>query len=210
MDLSIGFEGMIETRNQDSIKKEILITGFGGQGIVLAGRILGQAAALEDHHESTFVQSYGPESRGGACSAQVVISNQVIHYPYISRPDILICMSQAGYEKFINTVKPDGMLLIEQDLINLRGVEIDIFSIPATRMAEELGHKMMANIIMLGFVIAVTEVVSLDAALKTVTKLVPEGTEEKNMHAFNKGWDYGRATLKGREKKASGQTGAVS
>lgn len=201
---------MLKERNQDSMKKEILITGFGGQGIVMAGRILGQAASLEDHHESTFVQSYGPESRGGACSAQVIISNQVIHYPYISRPDILICMSQAGYEKFINTIKPDSMLLVEQDLINPRNAEVEIFSIPATRMAEESGNKMMANIIMLGFLTAVTEVVSLDAALKTVTRLVPEGTEEKNIQAFNKGWDYGRATLKGREKKAAGQTGAIS
>ena len=74
--------------------KEITLTGFGGQGIVLAGRILGAAAALGDHKESTLVQSYGPEARGGACSAQVIISDGTIHYPYVRRPDILVCMSQ--------------------------------------------------------------------------------------------------------------------
>jgi 2-oxoglutarate ferredoxin oxidoreductase subunit gamma len=192
-------------------KKEIVITGFGGQGIILAGLILGRAAALGDHKESTFVQSYGPESRGGACSAQIVIAEETIHYPYIQNPDILICMSQSGYEKFIDQIKEEGTLLIDQDLVNpSRKVKSNMFSIPATRQAEELGQKMMANIIMLGFATAITNFVSLNAARDAVAKSVPKGTEELNIKAFSKGCAYGLATLKGRQKKAAGLTGAIS
>lgn len=188
---------------------EIIVTGFGGQGIVLAGSILGKAAALGDKKESTLVQSYGPESRGGACSAQVVISDSMIHYPYIRHPDVLVCMSQSGYEKYISGIKEDSTLIIDQDLVKPGKIDRDYFSIPATRLAEEMGRKMMANIIMIGFFTAITKLISLDAAKDTVTKSVPKGTEEQNIAAFTKGYDYGLAKLKGREKKASGQTGAI-
>ncbi|MCP4665107.1 MAG: pyruvate ferredoxin oxidoreductase, partial [Deltaproteobacteria bacterium] len=90
------------TQKEKTAKQEIIFTGFGGQGIVLAGRILGRAAALGDHKESTLVQSYGPEARGGACSAQVIIADSAIYYPHVRHPDILVCMSQGGFDKFIN------------------------------------------------------------------------------------------------------------
>ena len=189
-------------------KKEIVFSGFGGQGIVLAGRILGEAASLGDHKESTLVQSYGPEARGGACCAQVIISDKAIHYPNVRHPDILVCMSQGGFDKFSGMLKEGGTLVIDQDLVRVRGIDRDFFSIPSTRMAEDLGRKMMANIIMLGFFISVTGTISVDAARSTVVKSVPKGTEEMNETAFNKGYDYGLALLKGREKKASGRTGA--
>jgi len=201
---------MKEKDKTEPFKKEVVITGFGGQGIVLAGSILGKAAALGDHLESTLVQSYGPESRGGACSAQVVIASQAIHYPYIQTPDILVCMSQSAFDKYIGSLKPGGVLLIDQDLVRPKGEKADFFSIPATRLAEELGRKMMANIIMIGFLTSVTQVVSLDAAKNSVTDSVPKGTEEQNLKAFQKGFDYGQAILKGREKKAAGRTGAMS
>ncbi|MDI6686895.1 MAG: 2-oxoacid:acceptor oxidoreductase family protein [Desulfobacterales bacterium] len=190
-------------------KKEIIITGFGGQGIIMAGRILGRSAALGDRKESVFTQSYGPESRGGACNAQVVISEEPIRYPYVRHPDILICMSQTGYEKFIMQMTNETILLIDQDLVHLTLNKCDSFSIPATRMAEELGRKMMANIIMLGFCTTITKVVSIDAALDSVADSVPKGTEETNIRAFKKGFDYGLAILKGRDRKAVGKTGAV-
>ena len=191
------------------MQNEIVITGFGGQGIVLAGRVLGNAAALGDDKESTLIQSYGPESRGGACSAQVIISDQKIHYPYIRTSDILVAMSQSGFEKYINQLKEHGVLLYDQDLVHPDGVINQKFAIPATRIAEELGRKMMANIIMIGFITSVTKVVSLEAAMKTVERSVPKGTEKMNLKAFSKGYDYGLAKLKGLEKKAAGQTGAV-
>ena len=192
-------------------KKEIIITGFGGQGIILAGFILGKAASIGDHMESTLIQSYGPESRGGSCSAQVVISDEMIHYPYVSHPDILVCMSQSGYDKLIKQMRQKGTLIVDQDLVRpSRGLKCDFFSIPATRMAEELGRKMMANIIMLGFLTAVTNIISKDAAQKAVAESVPKGTEKLNIKSFKKGHDYGLATLKGRRKKAEGQAGAIT
>ncbi len=201
---------MAKKQEQKKLQQDVIITGFGGQGIVLAGRIFGQAAALGDHKESTLIQSYGPESRGGACSAQVVISDRTIHYPYIKSPDILICMSQSGYDKYIGQLADDGLLLIDQDLVHSPKGASDFYSIPATRMAEELGRKMMANIIMIGFSTAITKAISLEAAKNAVTGSVPKGTEELNIKAFTKGCDYGLATLKSREKKAAGKTGAIS
>ena len=193
---------------EERTHQEIIFTGFGGQGIVLAGRILGEAAVLGDHRQSTLVQSYGPEARGGACSAQVIISDDSILYPNVRYPDILVCMSQGGYDKFIDQLKEGGTLLVDQDLVQSRGIDRDFFSIPSTRLAEELGRKMMANIIMLGFFTAVTRAVSVDAARSAVLVSVPKGTEKMNEAAFDKGCDYGLAILKGRQKKATGQAGA--
>lgn len=199
---------MLMSETDEKIKQEVIITGFGGQGIILAGRILGMAAALGDHKESTLVQSYGPESRGGACCAQVVISEQLIRYPYIKNPHVLVCMSQSAYEKYHDQLRPEGVLLTDRDLVRPEG-DRDYFAIPATRMAEELGRRMMANIIMLGFTTAITGLVSLGAMKQAVTASVPKGTEQMNIKAFTKGYDYGRSKLKGQEKKSSGKTGAM-
>ncbi|NLI80782.1 MAG: pyruvate ferredoxin oxidoreductase [Deltaproteobacteria bacterium] len=189
--------------------REILITGFGGQGIVLAGLILGKAASLGDRKEATLTQSYGPEARGGACSAQVIISDRKIHYPYVRNPDVLVCMSQGGFEKYAHLLKPGGVLIIDQDLVRLSGTwESECFGVPATRMAEELGRKMMANIVMLGFFTALTGAVSVESIRSAVSASVPKGTEDKNLNAFNRGLDFGLATLKGRQKKAEGRKGA--
>ena len=206
-------------KNQPSQRQEILFTGFGGQGIVLAGRILGKAAVIGDKKESTLVQAYGPEARGGACSAQVIIADGAIHYPYVRHPHVLVCMSQGGFDKFIGDMKETGILIIDQDLVippTGKGAQFKTgsfartpyFSIPATRMAEELGRKMMANIIMLGFFTSITGAISLNAAQSAVTESVPKGTEKMNIKAFTKGYDYGLAVLKGRKKKASGKRGA--
>ncbi len=198
-------------KEENNKQSEIIVTGFGGQGIILAGRILGMSASLGDSKESTLVQAYGPESRGGACNAQVIISEKPIHYPYVKKPHILIAMSQAGYDKFADLLSEESVLLIDQDLVlNMDVPPCDYFSIPSTRMAEKLGNKMMANIIMIGFCTAITQVISSEAAQGTVKKSVPKGTEEKNIKAFNQGFDYGLSTLRGREKRAAGQTGVIA
>ena len=189
--------------------RQITITGFGGQGVVLAGKIVGQAAAIGDKLESTLVQSYGPESRGGACSAQVTIADGPIYFPYVRNPDILVCMSQSGYDKQHHSLKDDGILIIEQDLVKPPAGR-DSYAVPCTRYAEEIGHKMMANIIMVGFLAGITGVISLEAARTTVETSVPKGTEEKNLKAFERGWAHALATLKGRRHKAAGQAGVVA
>jgi len=199
--------GGVEMPKARTGKQEIIFTGFGGQGIVLAGRILGKAAVIGDHRNSTLVQAYGPEARGGACSAQVIISDGSIHYPYVRQPAILVCMSQAGFDKFNHQMVENGVLLIDQDLVRPPEKTKDFFSIPSTRMAEEMGRKMMANIIMFGFFTAITGAVSVDAARNAVRESVPKGTEDMNASAFNKGHDYGIAVLKGKQKKATAGKG---
>jgi len=117
-----------------------------------------------------------------------------------------VCMSQSGYEKYLAQLKPDGFLLTDKDLVN-PGSGREFFDIPSTRMAKELGREMMANIIMVGFMTAVTAVISEKAAKDAVLKSVPKGTEDMNLKAFTKGYDYGLSKLKGREKKAIGESG---
>ncbi len=174
---------------------EIIITGFGGQGIILAGNILGKAATLFDQRHATLIQSYGPEARGGACAAQVVISDGEIEYPYVETPNLLICMSQEGFSANIDRLAPKGSLFYDSGLVEIDsgriGEKMKVHSIQATKLAEEMGVRMMANIIMLGFVIARSGVVSREALLKAVTSSVPKGTEKKNLAGLEAGFQGG-------------------
>jgi len=176
------------------VRKEIRLSGFGGQGIILSGYIIGKAATIYDGKNATLTQSYGPESRGGACSAQVIVSDEPIHYPQLIKPEILVVMSQEAHHKYRSEITPGVTLLIDEDLVRPDGPldGVQVFSIPATRLAEEeLGRKMVANIVMLGFFAALTDVVSKDALREAVLSSVPKGTEELNLKAFEKGYEAG-------------------
>jgi len=184
-------------------ERHVLFTGFGGQGIVMAGDILGKAATLYDYKHATMTQNYGPEARGGACSSQVIISTREILFPCVEEPEVLVCMSQEAYTKNIDSLQPGGTLIWEADLVRLRKKDAGLraYSIPATRFAEEMGNKMMANIIMLGFLAAVENLVQADALRKAVLDSVPQATIENNARAFDRGREYGEAILKGRAKQ---------
>jgi 2-oxoglutarate ferredoxin oxidoreductase subunit gamma len=174
-------------------RREIRLSGFGGQGIMTAGYILGKAAALFDDRHVTLIKSYGPESRGGASSAQVIISDQEIDYPRVTAPELLVAMSQEAYAKYVEELASGGALLIDQDLVELNHSRDDITvrAIPATRIAEsELGRRIVANIVMLGFVAANTDLVSVEALREAVLTSIPAGTEQLNMLAFEKGFSY--------------------
>ncbi len=174
-------------------RTEIRLAGFGGQGIILSGYIIGKAAAIYDKKEATFTQSYGPESRGGACSAQVIVSDEPVHYPHLISPSILVVMSQEAYNKYVPTLRDGALLIVDEDLVetgDLAG-DVELLSVPATRLAEELGRKIVANIVMLGFFAAVTDVVSVESLREAVRTSVPKGTEELNLKAFEKGHEYG-------------------
>ncbi|MGQ9652848.1 MAG: 2-oxoacid:acceptor oxidoreductase family protein [Thermodesulfobacteriota bacterium] len=174
--------------------REIMITGFGGQGVIMAGNILGKAATIFDKKHATLVQSYGPEARGGACAAQLVISDDPIEYPYVEHPHVLICMSQEGLDKHIHRLAQGGSLFTDSGLVKvdlrLLPKGSSLYSIPATSLAEEMGVKMMANIIILGFAAAVTRLVSPDALRKAVLASVPKGTEEKNLSGLEAGFAH--------------------
>jgi len=173
-------------------QQEIIFSGFGGQGIILSGYIFGQAATIFDKKNVTFVQDYGPEARGGSCRAQVIISDDYISYPYIDKPSVVVAMSQEAYLKYASGVHKDFFLLIDEELVKIdKPASSKVFTIPATRIAQELGRTAVANIVMMGFLIAVTELVSLDAMKRSILQSVPKGTEELNEKAFERGYSYG-------------------
>lgn len=174
-------------------RTEIKIGGFGGQGVILSGYIIGRAAAIYDDKFATMIQAFGPEARGSACSAQVIVDAQPIAYPYITSPEVLIVMSQEAYSKFVPELGDAGTLITEEELVTVRNLRKDIrhLSIPATRFAEELGKRLVLNIVMMGFLAAVTEIVGKEAMRKAVQMSVPKGTEELNLKAFDRGWEYG-------------------
>jgi 2-oxoglutarate ferredoxin oxidoreductase subunit gamma len=170
---------------------EIRITGFGGQGVVLAGHIIGRACAIHADLHATMIQSFGPEARGSACSATLVVSDEEVLYPYIQRPDIFVVMSTEGYEKYGGELKDDGLLVFEQDLVRpVLQTGQKAFGVPSTRIAESLGKAIVQNIVMVGFFAGVAELVDQDAMREAVMGSVPAGTEELNLQAFEKGLEY--------------------
>ena len=182
---------------------EIRIAGFGGQGIILAGYIIGKAAAIFDDRYSTLIQSFGPEARGSSCSAQVLISDSQILYPYLITPNISVILSRDAYDVFSKELINGGIILIEKDLVHPKKVpdNVQLYAIPATRLAEEMGRKIVMNIITVGFFAATTGVISYEAAKKAVETSVPPGTEEMNVKAFETGYQYGVKLMKDTAKK---------
>jgi 2-oxoglutarate ferredoxin oxidoreductase subunit gamma len=172
-------------------RTELRITGFGGQGVVLAGHIIGRAFAIHAGRHATMIQSFGPEARGSACSATLVISDEEILFPYIRQPDILVVMSAEGYELYADDLKPDGLLIYEQDLVKPEfRKNRQACGIPSTRIAESLGRPIVQNIVMVGFFAGVTALIPPQAMREAVRGSVPVGTEELNLEAFEKGLEY--------------------
>ena len=178
-------------------RAEIVLGGFGGQGIILAGSIVGKAASIFNGENATLTQDYGPEARGGSCRAQVVISDEPVSYPYAENPAVMVVMSQESYEKYSVGLRLDAPLLIDEDLVKIKkGEKHRVFAIPSTRFARELGREAVANIVMVGFLAAVSSVVPAEAMKKSVLDSVPKGTEELNTKAFERGYNYGVEQLK--------------
>jgi len=176
---------------------EIRIAGFGGQGVILSAIVLGKAASIYENGFATMTQNFGPEARGGACSAQLILSDSPVLYPYVTRPDIMVVMSQEAYNRFAPELKPEGLLIIEEDLVRVSNLNVDkrVYSIPATRIAEELGKRMVLNSVMVGFFTAVTKLLTADAVRKAVADSVPPSFRELNLKAFEKGFEYGNTAL---------------
>ena len=184
-------------------RNEIRLCGYGGQGIILAGYIVGQAASVFEHKYATFIGDYGPEARGGACRADVVISEGRESYPYIASPSILVAMSQQAYDKYHPQNHEETLIIIDADLVKPQPSSHRLLQIPARRIAEELGRVAVANVVMLGFLTAVTNLVTVESMKGSLLSSVPKGTEELNMKAFEKGYGYGLEKLdsSGREKE---------
>ncbi len=170
----------------------IRISGFGGQGIVLSGYIIGKAASLYDKKNAAFTQSYGPEARGGACSATVVVEEGKIAYPLVKMADLLIVLSKEAYEKYADKITDDALTFVDTDLVKEARVDNKkVFGIPATKFAEDMGKKIVANIIMLGFFFGITNIISKGAMTESIKTSVKKGFVDINLKAFERGYQYG-------------------
>ena len=179
----------MRTNTESAGLTQIRIGGYGGQGIILTGMLLGKAASLFDGKHAVFTQSYGPEARGGASSADVVISDSPIDYPLVTEPDILVALFQEAYTRFRPKLKAGGTLILEHDLVHPVEGDEKACRIPATRMATELGKRIVTNVVVFGYTVGKTGVVSREAAEKAIEVTVKPKTIELNMQAFSAGFD---------------------
>lgn len=190
---------------------EIRLAGAGGQGMILAGLILAEAAAIYDDKNAIQTQSYGPEARGGASGSEVVISNGRIHYPKVMSPDVLLALSQEACDKFFYSMKPDGLLIVDSDFVE-RVPSSRAIVLPITEMAQEAtGRAITANIVALGLIGGLTGAVSRKALEQAVSARVPPGMIELNLQAVAAGWEKAEELLaKSREPAASRSTPGVA
>jgi len=184
--------GFLFERNStyEEFKLEIILAGYGGQGIILSGIILG-SAGIYDNKNVVQVQSYGPEARGGACKSEVIISDNPIYYPLVQNADMLLAMSQEALDKYVYLLKPDGVLIVDSDLVKNAPFN-NVHKIPATDLAfQKFQRRIVANMIMLGSIIRITKVVTYQALEKAIIENVPKNTEEINLKAIKLGYNYG-------------------
>ena len=166
------------------MRTEIRIGGFGGQGIILAGVILGEAASRAGFH-AVQTQSYGPESRGGAARSEVVVSDAPIDYPRVTNADVIVALSQPAYDKYAGELGEDGWVVVDTAGVEAEGA----IGMPFTKTAEAVGHKIVTNIVMLGYLGARLEFIDMEVLEATVLANVPKGTEEINRKALAAGRD---------------------
>lgn len=168
-------------------RTEIRLAGEGGQGMILAGIILAEAAAIYEGKNVTQTQSYGPEARGGASKAEVVIANGEIDHPEVLEPDILVALSKDACNKFAADLKPGGLMIVDAEKV-AESAAPGAVRVPITRIAHETtGRAITANIVALGVLVGLTGIVSREAVEKAVLARAPKGTEEMNRAALFKG-----------------------
>ncbi|TYP56680.1 2-oxoacid:acceptor oxidoreductase family protein [Thermosediminibacter litoriperuensis] len=166
------------------MKMEVIMAGFGGQGIMLMGEILAHSAMLEGR-EVSWIPSYGPEMRGGTANCMVVISDKRIPSPIISSPDILVAMNKPSMDKFTPTVKSGGIVILNRALIDEKPArqDIEIIEVDASGIADELGNMKVANMVALGVLVGRTGIVKPETVLKSIDYFLPE--HRKNMIEIN-------------------------
>lgn len=171
------------------MRKEIRISGFGGQGVVLAGYLLGKSLSLYENLEAVMTQSYGPEARGGASSANVVFADRTIAYPFVQKADIFVAMSQEAYSRYRPEAASDAIVLIDSGLV-VPDKDDQVHPFPATELAEELGRRIVANVLMLGQLSAVTGIVKVGSLEQAIRTTVNEKVVPLNLKALQRGHTY--------------------
>ena len=173
------------------MRKEVRIAGTGGMGVVLAGVIFGNAAI---HAGLNVVQSqsYGSEARGTAAKSEVIVSDGDINYPKVRKSDIFVVMSQKALEMYLGDAKPNSTLIIDPDLVDVSGIDsgFKVVKVPAMQTADEIGLRLVSNMVMLGALAKTVEMVSMEALEKAVSSSVPEKYLEINMKAVQAGADF--------------------
>ena len=175
---------------------QILIAGFGGQGILFAGKFLVYKGLMEDQQVS-WLPSYGPEMRGGTANCNVILSDTPVGSPIITAPDVLIAMNLPSLEKYVNTVVPGGQIYVDSSLIDVKveRTDVEVFYIPATQMAKDAGISSLANMIIVGHLLENNAELSFNGTDAVVSKLVPpkkEALVALNMKALNMGKEYNK------------------
>ena len=188
-------------KNQSN-RKEIRLAGEGGQGMILAGIILAEAAAIYDNKNATQTQSYGPEARGGASKAEGVIDQGEIDHPEVILADVLVAMSQEACDKYAGNLKKDGILIVDQERVG-RVPSSRAIRVPITRLAQESsGKSITANVVALGVLVGLTGIVSRQAIIQAVAARAPKGTEEMNRAALSAGFAAADLVSKKRPHKS--------
>ena len=168
---------------------EIRLSGSGGQGMIFASVVLSEAIGSSSERNVVQSQSYGPEARGGASKSDVVISDDEIYYPKAMKLDMLLAMTQEALDKYFNDLKSDGLLVVDTTLVTDVPTE-NYYGLPFTRLArEEAGHIMVANVVALGAICALTDIVDREALTNAVLNRAPRGTEDRNRKAIALGFD---------------------
>lgn len=183
---------------------ELRLSGSGGQGLILAGIILAEAAILEGRN-AVQTQTYGPEARGGTSKAEVIISDDKINYPKVTEADIFLAMNKEACHKYLSEVKKGATAIVDETFVsNVPDQEnAKIYKIPITQLArDEVGKELVANIVALGVLVEITKVVSREALVKAVLARIPKGTEELNTKALNIGFEAAQKALGYADKKS--------
>jgi len=179
------------------MKKEIRICGFGGQGVILSGFIIGKAAAVFMDYNAVQSQSYGPEARGGAARSEVIISDEKIGYPRPTGVDLLVAMSQESFDTYRDDLNKNTKIVIDPDLVPKHDIGRPVYKVQAQKIAEELGNKIVTNIVMVGASMAIFGLLDEEAVRKSVLDSVPKRFLELNEKAYVKGLEAGKNALKG-------------
>lgn len=174
------------------MRSEIRISGQGGQGVITLGLIFGRASALYDNKNVIMTEAYGPEQTGGFAQTDLIISDEEIEYPMVNNPDILVVMSKDGWEMNGKKVKTGGKIIYENFMVNPEDSPNTKFGIPALNKANEMGKKVVTNVIMMGALQELTNLVTKESLEKALLERVPKGTEELNLEALKAGYELAK------------------
>ena len=179
---------------KDNKRFEIRIAGFGGQGIVTIGKVLGHAFTIYEGLNSVNTRSYGPESRGGSCRSEVVVADGEIHYPSVRKSDLFVALSQTALNTYINSMKKDGKLLIDPTSVTDALGREDVYEIPAMKIAHEVGSVKYQNSVALGAIAAILyPTIKKESLASAISENVPPKTIERNLEAFERGFAHIRS-----------------